>query len=251
MITGNYYDLYKVKKKYRVNEAFIEKILEQNYRYYRNLSPNGKNKFLARITDVLYKSEFVGHHGLEVTDEMRVCIIFAKIQLTYGLELYSFKNFKKFILYPESFYSRFFDQDLKGLTSSVGFVTFSWLDFQEGYLVHNDKFNLGLHEMAHALRLEIESFRNPNTIMQLHSDRMDDEAIEHMNMVARGVPTILRDYAFTNDEEFFAVCVEYFFEVPELLKQSNPKIFDILTAMLNQNPLHSENDYKVIVSSNE
>jgi hypothetical protein len=58
------------------------------------------------------------------------------------------------------------------------------------------------------------------------------------------VPSILRDYAFVNKEEFFSVCVEYFFEVPEMLKQDKPELFAMLCRMLNQNPLNTTIDYR-------
>ena len=98
MVTGNYYDRYNIRKKYRKNQTFIEVILNNNYHYYRNLSPKGKNKFLARLCKVLNKAEFVGYQGLEITEEIKICVIFSKIQLTYGLNLFRFKRFRKYIL---------------------------------------------------------------------------------------------------------------------------------------------------------
>ncbi|MFA6262256.1 MAG: zinc-dependent peptidase [Bacteroidia bacterium] len=244
-ITGNYNDRYNVRRKHRDDQSAIETLLHEKYRYYRNLSPKAKNKFLARLCKVLEQSEFAGHHGLEITDEMKVCVLFSKIQLTFGLRRFHFKRFKKFILYPESFYSRYFESYLKGLTSGAGFVSFSWHDFQEGYLVHNDKFNLGLHEMAHALRLELQHTEYPGWKTIYLNGKMDQKALEEMKLAERDVPNILREYAFTSKEEFFSVCVEYFFEVPELLKAHKPEIFDTLSGMLNQNPMHIHSDYSL------
>lgn len=44
---------------------------------------------------------------------------------------------------------------------------------------------------------------------------------------------------------FFAVCVEYFFEVPDVLRDLKPDIYATLCAMLNQDPLNYQNDYKL------
>ena len=54
----------------------------------------------------------------------------------------------------------------------------------------------------------------------------------------------LRSYAFTNEHEFFAVCVEHFFESPDKFALELPKLFDIMCSLLNQNPLNTVDDYK-------
>jgi Mlc titration factor MtfA (ptsG expression regulator) len=251
LFTKNHYDLLNVKRRYRKREPELEAMLEDKFHYFKHLSKAGRYKLMARLWKVYHKAEFFGHQGLEITEEMKLCVLFSKIQLTYGLDLFHFKRFKKYILYPETFYSRFFERELKGLTSGVGFITLSWADFEEGYLVHNDKFNLGLHEMAHALRLELEWHDNYRSKTDKYSNLFDHKAIAEMNLMERDVPTVLRDYAQTNDEEFFAVCVEYFFEAPDLLKDLKPEIFDTLSKMLNQNPMNKENDYSLIVSTNK
>jgi hypothetical protein len=245
-ITGDYNDRYKIRRKHRLKQAMTDVILNEKYRYYKCLSPRGKNKFLARLSFVQNKMQFIGYEGLEITEEMKICVLFAQIQLTYGLKLFHFTRFKRFILYPESFYSRFFDRNLLGLTSGIGFVTLSWADFQEGYLVPNDRFNLGLHEMAHALRLELMEYGDSNDLLQQMSGEIDEMSLNEQNMASRGVPSILRDYAFVNNEEFFSVCVEYFFEVPEMLKQDKPELFAMLCRMLNQNPLNTTTDYQIV-----
>jgi Mlc titration factor MtfA (ptsG expression regulator) len=243
IFTKNYYDLYRVKRKYRIQEDQLEALLQSRFKYFKHLSSSGRNKCMARIWKIFNKIEFVGYQGIEITDEIKFCVLFSKIQLTFGLNNFRFKKFEKIILYPESFYSKFFERELKGLTSNSGFITLSWEDFEHGYFIHNDKFNLGLHEMAHALRLELDS-RNIPGKMDIYNDRLDRHAWNEMNLTERETPDVLREYAKTNDEEFFAVCVEYFFEVPDLLRDLKPEIYDTLSKLLNQDPLNIHNDYK-------
>ncbi len=245
LITSDYFDRYSVKRRFRKNRQSIDVLLNDRFLYYRHLSPLARNRFMARLCKVMGKVAFTGHAGLVVTEEMKICVIFAQIQLTFGMKLFFFERFRRYILYPETFYSRFFNSDLKGLTSGAGFITLSWADFQEGYLVHNDNYNLGLHEMAHALRLELETTRETGLMVQLRSDEMDRRFLEERVLAAGGIPGLLRDYAYVNDEEFFSVCVEYFFEVPELLKQHKPEIYGLLSRMLNQDPLNRERDYRL------
>jgi Mlc titration factor MtfA (ptsG expression regulator) len=69
-----------------------------------------------------------------------------------------------------------------------------------------------------------------------------DELYEDMQQY-RETQTYLRDYAFTNTHEFFAVCVEHFFETPLHFYQKYPDLFKDLCNVLNQNPLNTKNDY--------
>lgn len=243
-ITKNQYDFYGIQKHQQIRHMELEAMFEQEFHYFKSLSPKARTKFLARLWHVYNKVEFFGYGELTIQENMKLRVLFSQIQLTFGLRHYYFKNFKKYILYPTAFYSNYFERDLKGLTSNAGFITLSWANFELGYDEHFDKFNLGLHEMAHAFRLHIANASFTFNLTQLHID-FDKIAKAEMFMAERGVPSILRDYALTNHEEFFAVCIEYFFEAPELLKNTLPKIFYSLCSILNQNPLNHNKDYRI------
>ncbi len=62
----------------------------------------------------------------------------------------------------------------------------------------------------------------------------------------RGEESFLRKYAGVNKQEFFAVCIEHFFEVPEKFQHNLPKIFHHLCVLLNLDPLNEKDDYKVV-----
>ena len=47
----------------------------------------------------------------------------------------------------------------------------------------------------------------------------------------------LRNYAFTNMQEFWAVSLEAFFESPAELKANMPELYGTLCDILNQDPL--------------
>ena len=44
----------------------------------------------------------------------------------------------------------------------------------------------------------------------------------------------IKEYAYTNEAEYFAVLVEYFFEAPAILKQKNPELYRMLAKMFRQ-----------------
>lgn len=48
--------------------------------------------------------------------------------------------------------------------------------------------------------------------------------------------TIFRNYATTNEMEFFAVALENFFENPDHFRQELPQLYHHMTIPLNQDP---------------
>jgi len=43
----------------------------------------------------------------------------------------------------------------------------------------------------------------------------------------------INDYGATNQQEFFAVASEYFFERPHLLQEKHPKLYELLSEVFN------------------
>jgi Mlc titration factor MtfA (ptsG expression regulator) len=54
--------------------------------------------------------------------------------------------------------------------------------------------------------------------------------------VAEGTPTPLRDYAATNQAEFFAVATEAFFDIPVALQEARPELYGVLRQFYRQDP---------------
>jgi len=64
--------------------------------------------------------------------------------------------------------------------------------------------------------------------------------------------SIIREYASLNFEEFFAVCIENFFERPLEFKAEFPQLFDEIKELLNQdttksNPLEQSRHVNLIL----
>jgi hypothetical protein len=61
-------------------------------------------------------------------------------------------------------------------------------------------------------------------------------AHEEVERIGRGEGRLFRTYAGTNEEEFFAVAVEYFFEQPQLFLKEQPELYDLMRKLLRQDP---------------
>lgn len=228
------------RKDYVMVHTFLHKRME----YYRNLSPIGRARFINRIHRFLMTKDFVGKEGLVVTEEMKVLIAGSAVQLTYGLDKYILNHYHTIMVFPRIFYSRLLNQKLKGATSTRGTMAFSWEDFLEGYANEHDGINLGLHEMAHALKFDVThgDFKFDHHF-KAYADNWSTQVYPVFKALRSGSLDFLRKYGGTNMDEFFSVCVEHFFEVPEQFKTRLPHMYRHLVKMLKQDPCNKSMDY--------
>lgn len=211
----------------------IDRLLSAHLPFYANLPPKSKQKFLQRTRELTEEKYFAGRQGLSVSNEMIILLCGVLTKLTFGFRNYKITGFNYFVIFPGTFYSKFLEREVKGLTIGTGFVYLSWTDVMDGINSPTNGVNLALHEMAHALY--IDYFRSkPN--LTGYSDFLDIALNEIDSMRSREKVPFLRHYAAENTAEFFAVCVEYFFEKPISFKQNRPLLYQELVKLLNQDP---------------
>lgn len=213
-------------------------ILQQHFRYYRGLSSSDKVKFERKACNFLYSKRFIPRGMEKVSIEARVLIAASAVQLTFGLPNIYLQHFDKILVYPNEYYSSITRQYHKGeVNPRFGIIVLSWNHFVEGYLNSNGSVNLGLHEMAHALRLE-------NIIRSEEFRFFDEELVDRLDAYAKNIcrnldsySNFFRPYACTDEHEFFSVAIENFFERSQEFKNTIPDLYSILTALLRQDPL--------------
>jgi MtfA peptidase len=216
-----------------------KQILQKYFPYYQRLSPGNKAKFERKVTNFIYGKRFIPRQVEEVTIEAKVLIAASAVQLTFGLPNIYLRYFNKILVYPNDYYSSITKRYHKGeVNPAFGVIVLSWQSFVDGYIEPNDSKNLGLHEMAHALRLEslIRSEELPPFDEELLR-QFDEYADRVCNSPEFESQTVLRPYACTNKHEFFSVSVENFFERPEEFKKQIPELYAIMTKLLAQDPL--------------
>jgi MtfA peptidase len=231
----------------RVRDKY-EPVLLQSFTYFRKLSEASKQKFLLRLHHYLKHKKFSGRNGLEITEDKKILVGAAAIQLTFGLDNYLMTRFSEIILYPDIYPSQSGRNHHKGETSMRGTIVFSWKHFYEGYAITDDKYNLGLHEMAHALEIsgtidDFDKYFNENFGKWSNVARSEYDNIQNERA------SILRKYAGANAHEFFAVCVEHFFEASEEFRTHLPEIYRWLSLTLRQDPLLTIESYALKLQS--
>ncbi len=219
-------------------DPLYKKPIQKYLKYYQQLNPSDKGIFEKRVQKFINQKQFVARGMKTISDEMKALIAGSAIQLTFGYPSIYFTHFKRILVYPDSYYSEISQQYHKGEVNMGGLIVLSWKNFVEGYIDYEDGINLGIHEMAHALRLE-------NAIANEEYGFLDDEVLrkwtdlsfQEISKMNEGESDFFRTYAATNSQEFFAVAVENFFEKSTDFYDWHPEMYNTLVKILNQNPL--------------
>jgi Mlc titration factor MtfA (ptsG expression regulator) len=220
---------------------FYHTTIQKHLPYYANLSKNNKLRFLKRV-HYFQTSKTFHFTGMEPKPEIPVLISASAVQLTFGLRAYHLPFFKNIYILPDAYQAKEFNELVVGHVSVKG-IFISWKYFLRGFEDDKDGVNMALHEMAHALRHQNQmkefgidkEFKTDFAKYTQQYGPVLIEALLHRR-------SFLRSYAFTNFEEFWAVSVEAFFELPAALKKHLPKIYHALCEVLNQDPLAEKNN---------
>ena len=203
--------------------------------FYNFLSDKEKKRFEHRVKVFLNETEFVGREGLVVTSEMEVLVSATAMMLAFGRKNYAYNYVDVVLLYPNAFYSNINEEYHKGEFNPMQkTIVFSWEDFKEGYSITDDNLNVGIHEFVHALQVgarkesDIDSLRFERVFQRILR-RLTNPDVKHKIEQ----DNYFREYAFTNEFEFMAVLVEYFFESPETFKSEFPELYAHTKSLLN------------------
>lgn len=214
------------------------KILEKEFVFYRRLSKKHKSYFRHRTATFIKYKKFEGKEGFVITEEVKVLISAMSTMLTFGFRNYRIPYIETFIVYPTDYYSMFSKTTNKGeFNARLKTLVLSWDNFLEGHRIEDDKLNLGIHELSHAIHFnciksdDINSILFVDTFNELRNTLSSDETLKTKLVNSE----FIRSYAFTNDSELLAVIIETFIESPEVFRVLFPHIYDKVKQMLNFN----------------
>jgi Mlc titration factor MtfA (ptsG expression regulator) len=199
----------------------------------------------------LHEKRFEAAGGLLLDESMRVRIAALACLPILELGIDSYAGFISVIVYPDEFLVRdreYVDEDgvvhssddvLSGEAWEQGPVILAWKEVEASG--HGDGFNVVAHEFAHKLDLLDGSF---DGMPPLHAGMRAKDwiaafqaAYEDLRArLERGDETWLDPYAAEEPAEFFAVCSEMFFDVPQDFRAEYPALYAQLSAFYKQDP---------------
>ena len=201
--------------------------------YFHLLDLDEKKVFIRRCFD-FHKSKTFHYIGLAEQKEIPILVSAAAVQITFGLARYKLDFFKRIIIMADAY-----EYDRPGVPY-IGHVApdgiyLSWKHFLQGYADSTDNVNVAIHEMAHALSHN-SVWDESGIDWEFRSDFVKFPAVYGpalANLVTKK-RCYLRPYAYSNIQEFWAVSVEAFFENPTGLKDNMPRLYHVISEILNQ-----------------
>lgn len=214
----------------------FDTILSRFNPYYRSLSAPARERFLRRVLLFMEAKKFE-YIDIEPEETMPLLISAAAVQLTFGLEHFLLDYFRNIYILKDKYRFGKYNMPFEGHVSEEG-IYLSWAHFIREFTDYSDGQNVGLHEMAHALTYVNFTVRNGRD-NSFHDRFVEFSAVGRpiFERMQAGETTLLDPYAATNYQEFWAVCIETFFERPTLFKKGLPELYSSLCVLLNQDPL--------------
>jgi Mlc titration factor MtfA (ptsG expression regulator) len=186
--------------------------------------------------------------GIPLTAPMCAVIAAQACILTLGHSVDTFDHVRSILIYPDKYWAQNTREDeagiiteefdeLEGEASSCGTVVLSWREVVADAKTQNGH-NLVLHEFAHQLGF-IDVIEQPTLgAIETRWREVFLTAFDGFRkQVDRGKRVKgLDEYGAEDEEEFFAVATESFFERGAYLKTNHPQLYQVLSEYYNQDP---------------
>lgn len=227
----------EVDEQLAMKQSKYDALFSQYNPYYCGLTPELKELFLWRTIRFMQEKEF-RFHQLPEEDHIKALISGAAVQMTLGLKNFLLDYYPVIHVIKKEYVLHADKETYYGHVSRNG-IYISWCHFVEGYEDYADSINVGLHEMAHAVSFDIFLGQMDNHDYAFRS-RLEDFAAQGrpvFRAMRESSSHVLDDYGATNFDEFWAVCVETFFENPEEFSRTMPDLYLSIVDLLNQDPL--------------
>lgn len=216
----------------------------------QGLSTDEWQRLEARMRHFLAHKTFHGAHGFALSSTRRLQIAAQACLPILNLDDNAYANWHEVVLYPRAFVSRDPWRDevglvhegewaLAGQARHDGPILLAWPDARRSPEI--DGWNVVIHECAHKLDMlngSANGFPPLHAGMQVADwTRAFEAGFADLNRrLDRGETVAIDPYAAENPAEFFAVLSEYFFELPHVLHDAYPAIYEQLRQFYRQDP---------------
>jgi MtfA peptidase len=192
----------------------------------------------------------IGELALDETRRVQLAALCCLPLLEFGAE--GLHGWSQLLVYPDAFrvnrshvdaagVLHEWDDELIGEAWESGPVILSWVDVEADLAAPRDGFCVAVHEIAHkldALDGALDGTPPLPREWQRAWARDFQTAYERLaRAVDAGRDTAIDGYAAEAPEEFFAVCSEYHFSAPALLRGEMPQVAEHLQRFYGRSPM--------------
>lgn len=220
-----------------------EEVLQREVSYYRVLPNDRKQIFRDKVQRFINTKSITGGGAVHITTELLVLTAASAVIPIMGLKGWPYYSLEEVVLVPDNVRN---PSDVKSLERSniLGMVMGEYASHTvflsadalvAGFKDRKDSQNVGIHEFAHMIDGDdgqvdgIPALYMPKELIPEWKALME----EKIELIEEGKSKI-DPYAATNDQEFFAVLSEAFFENPSRVKNEMPKVYNILSKVYHQ-----------------
>lgn len=210
-------------------------LLNDYVRFYALLGPEGKKRFEDKLQKFLSSVKITGA-GAEVEDLDMVLIGAAAVIPVFYIPDWEYINLREVLVYPGNF-NQDFDQQGRERTISgmVGtgalqnvMILSKW-EVRQGFIDSRSSHNTALHEFVHLIdKMDGTLDGVPELLLERKYIAQWLQLMEQTMLGIRRGFLDIDPYAATSPVECFAVLSEYFFEQPEVFRNSYPDLFDMM-----------------------
>jgi Mlc titration factor MtfA (ptsG expression regulator) len=211
---------------------------------YRRLGAAERKRFEDDVAIFLAEQTITGPRGEAIDEELRVLVAASAAVVVFGRPGFRYPTTRDVIVYEGSFDETYASgagagaggKSYLGMVHGSGPILFSARALRDGFRNPHDANNVGLHEFAHVLDFDAGQADGVPGFMPWKSVTPWLAMMHGETKRIRQHRSILRQYAATNEAEFFAVATEMFFEQPDRMKEKHPDLYALMTQAYGQDP---------------
>lgn len=233
----------RILRKYPLDPTLWQQV-SSRFGFVARLDDKEKSRLRDLCVLFLREKQISAASGLKLDDEMLLGIAIQACILILNLGIDCYNGWVEIIVYPDEFVPRHQVHNEHGVVETDetaysgqawlrGPVILSWVDVEYAWI--GDGANVVIHEFAHKLDMlngEANGFPplHPGMDRRIWAEVFTAAYEDFCRRVDARENTEIDPYASEAPAEFFAVLSENFFEMPDLVREVYPQVYDQLAA---------------------
>ena len=222
-------------KKKVIDPNELADLLLLHVSFYKKLNDVDRKVFIKKV-NIFLKGIYIDSVEFKLENLDIVLVAASAIIPVFYFKNWEYNNLSTVIIYPDNF-----NKDLKfsgknrnilGLVGSGRYekqMILSRKALHYGFSNSTDNNNTGIHEFVHLIdKMDGDVDGVPKMLLS------NAYVIPWLKLIHKEMEAInnnksdIRSYGAFNQQEFFAVAAEYFFESPKLLKEKHPELYRMM-----------------------
>jgi len=221
-----------------------QQVLDRRVAFYAALGDDDEKLRFRKLLAVFLDETPITPSGVEVDDTCRVLVAASAVIPIFALPAWEYDMLREVIVRGEQFDFLFpgaprETEGIQGLVGTTGgafngTMVLSKADLLRGFENRPGKHNVGIHEFAHLIDKADGAVDGIPASLPRPCLRPWMLLVRQELQRGLGGRSDIPEYAFTNEQEFFAVAAEYFFQAPDELAANHPELYDLLQRTFRQ-----------------